>query len=52
MWGRKEKGGIAYLKVESQSFVPKCDLGSTTSGNGIGTFEKFDDFLNLFFDSF
>ena len=22
----KRKGGIAYLKMESQSFVPKCDL--------------------------
>ena len=37
------------MKVESQSLAPKCDLGSTNSGNGFGTFEKFHDLLNLFF---
>ena len=48
MWERKEKGEIVYLKVESRNFVTKCDLGSTTSGNGFGTFEKIHDFLNVF----
>ena len=36
--------------MEVQSFVPKCHLGSTTSGNGFGTFVKAHHFLNLFFD--
>ena len=40
------------MEVKSQSFIPKCDIGSTTAGNGLGTFEKFDDFLNLIFDFF
>ena len=37
--------------MESQTFFPKCDLGSTTSDNGFGTFGKVHDFLNLFLDS-
>ena len=45
----KRKGGIAYLKEESQRLVPKCDLGSATSGNGFGAFEKVQDFLNFLF---
>ena len=39
------------MKVESLSFVRKRDLGSTTSGNGFGTSEKFDSFLIYFFIS-
>ena len=40
------------MKVESQSFVPKSDLGYTTPGNDFGTFEKVRDFLKLFLISF
>ena len=50
VWQWKEKDGITFLKVESQSSVLKYDLGSKTSGNGFGTFEKFHDFLSSFFD--
>ena len=50
MWTWTEKYWITYLKVAAQSFVPKCDLGSTISGNGFRTFEKAHHFLNLFFD--
>ena len=49
MWHSKEKGGIAYLKMESQGFVLKCVLGSTTSGNGFGALEKFHDFFEFIF---
>ena len=41
---------MAYVKVESQSFVSKCDLGSTTLDNGFETSEKIHNFLKLFFD--
>ena len=37
------------MKVESQSFVSKSDIRSTTSGNDFETFGKFHDFLSLFF---
>ena len=49
MWHWKEKGGIAYLKMESQGFVLKCVLGSTTLGNGFGALEKFHDFFEYIF---
>ena len=38
--------------LKTQTLVPKCDTGSTTSGNDFGTFGKFDDFFKLFFDFF
>ena len=36
--------------MESQSFVAKCDLGSTSSGNCLVLFEISHDILNLIFD--
>ena len=40
------------MKVESQSFVPMCDLGSTTAANDLEAFENVHDLLNFFLISF
>ena len=42
-WDRLFESGVPKL-------ISKCDLESTTLGNGFGTFEKVHDFLSLFFD--
>ena len=53
--GNKTLGQVQSVRVKGKrwdrlfesgvpNFVPKCDLGSSTSGNGFGTSEKVHGF--------